>query len=81
MRYAERLGVGSLPSVPSLALGSGEVTLLSMTSAFSAFANQGMLFAPILIRRVETTDGVAALRQNASQHRTDITLVSGHENP
>jgi penicillin-binding protein 1A len=57
VRYAERLGVGSLPSVPSLALGSGEVTLLSMTAAFSAFANEGMLFAPTLIRRVETTDG------------------------
>ncbi len=48
VRYAERLGVGSLPSVPSLALGSGEVTLLSMTSAFGAFANKGMLAQPIL---------------------------------
>jgi 1A family penicillin-binding protein len=57
VRYAERFGVGSLPSVPSLALGSGEVTLLSMTAAFAAFANQGMVFAPTLIRRVETTDG------------------------
>ena len=42
VRYAQRLGIGSLPAVPSLALGSGEVTLLSMTSAYSAFANQGM---------------------------------------
>jgi 1A family penicillin-binding protein len=54
---AERLGVGSVPSVPSLALGSGEVTLLSMTSAYAAFANQGMLNTPVLIRRVETTGG------------------------
>ena len=29
--YAEQLGVGKLPSVPSLALGSGEVTLLALT--------------------------------------------------
>src|SRR2546428_11959005 len=28
-----------------------------MAAAFSAFANEGMLFAPTLIRRVETTDG------------------------
>ena len=55
--YAERLGVGAVPSVPSLALGSGEVTLMSMTAAFGAFANQGFLFAPTLIRRVETIDG------------------------
>jgi penicillin-binding protein 1A len=57
VRYAEQLGVGSLPSVPSLALGSGEVTLASMSVAYAAFANGGMVNAPVLIRRVETTDG------------------------
>jgi penicillin-binding protein 1A len=57
VQHAQRLGVGSVPSVPSLALGSGEVTLLSMTSAFAVFANNGMLATPTLIRRVETTDG------------------------
>jgi membrane carboxypeptidase/penicillin-binding protein len=55
--HATRLGVGSVPSVPSLALGSGEVTLMSMTSAYAAFANEGMLPTPILIRRVETPEG------------------------
>ena len=39
--YAQQLGVGDVPSVPSLALGSGEVTLLSMTAAYAAFANDG----------------------------------------
>ncbi len=57
VQYAKRLGVGSVPSVPSLALGSGEVTLSSMTAAYAAFANAGMVQAPILVRRVETTDG------------------------
>jgi penicillin-binding protein 1A len=57
VNHAQRLGVGSVPSVPSLALGSGEVTLLSMTAAYGAFANKGMLYTPALIRRVETTDG------------------------
>ena len=57
VKAAERLGVGSMPSVPSLALGSGEVTLMAMTAAFSAFANQGMLPAPVLIRRVEGDEG------------------------
>jgi len=51
------MGVGSVPSVPSLALGSGEVTLLSMTSAFSTFANDGLVPTPILVRRVEGRDG------------------------
>jgi penicillin-binding protein 1A len=57
VRYAERLGIGSVPSVPSLALGSGEVTLMSMTAAYAAFANKGMLPTPTFIRRVETADG------------------------
>src|SRR5687767_704615 len=55
--YAKRLGVGDVPSVPSLALGSGEVTLTSMTAAFATFANDGVVPVPTLIRRVETTDG------------------------
>jgi penicillin-binding protein 1A len=57
VEYAKRLGVGSLPNVPSLALGSGEVTLISMTAAYGAFANEGLLTAPTLIRRVEAADG------------------------
>ncbi len=55
--YAEQLGLGKVPRVPSLALGSGEVTLMSLTSAFGAFANEGALAAPILIRRVTSRDG------------------------
>jgi hypothetical protein len=39
--YAKTLGVGTVPNVPSLALGSGEVTLASMTAAYPAFANGG----------------------------------------
>ena len=57
VEYAKRLGIGSVPSVPSLALGSGEVTLSSMTAAYAAFANGGMVLVPTLVRRVETTDG------------------------
>ena len=57
VRDAQRLGLGGLPEVPSLALGSGEVTLLSMTSAYSAFANQGMFAPPALVRRVDDSSG------------------------
>jgi len=57
VRYAQRLGINNVPAVPSLALGSGDVSLLSMTSAYSAFANQGMLAPPSLIRRVEDLSG------------------------
>ncbi|MEZ5416073.1 MAG: transglycosylase domain-containing protein [Vicinamibacterales bacterium] len=55
--YAGRLGLGNLPAVPSLALGSGEVTLFDMTSAYGAFAAGGVWHKPSLIRRVEDLDG------------------------
>jgi penicillin-binding protein 1A len=55
--YAEKLEVGTPPSVPSLALGAGVVTLESLTSAYAAFANGGFVRDPVLIRRVEDRDG------------------------
>lgn len=57
VQYAKTMGVGDVPGVPSLALGSGEVTLESMTAAYAAFANQGKVPTPVLIRRVEDRDG------------------------
>ena len=57
LQMSERLGIASVPGVPSLALGSGEVTLLSMTAGYAAFANGGIRPEPILIRRVETAEG------------------------
>jgi penicillin-binding protein 1A len=69
VQYAERMGVGSVPSVPSLALGSGEVTLLSMTSAFSTFANDGLVPTPILVRRVEGRDGEVLYLNEQVQQR------------
>jgi penicillin-binding protein 1A len=56
--YAHRLGIDSdLPMVPSLALGTGEVTLLELTTAYGAFANRGMVTSPRLMTRVEDADG------------------------
>jgi penicillin-binding protein 1A len=56
--YASRLGIASqLPVVPSLALGTGEVTLLELTTAYTAFANRGTTSAPRLFTRVTDADG------------------------
>jgi penicillin-binding protein 1A len=57
VQAARQMGVGDVPNVPSLALGSGEVTLQSMTAAYAAFANHGRVPTPVLIRRVEDQDG------------------------
>jgi penicillin-binding protein 1A len=58
IHYAQRLGIASrLPIVSSLALGTGEVTLMELTAAYSAFANQGSVASPRLMRRVEDQSG------------------------
>ena len=55
--YAARFGLGPQPAVPSVALGSGTVTLEHLTAAYAAFANQGVVPQPAYIRRVERADG------------------------
>lgn len=55
---AERMGVESpLPSVPSIVLGSAEVTPLEMVSTYGVLASGGIRAEPFTIRRVETRDG------------------------
>ena len=55
--YAQRVGFSNMPSVPSLALGAGEVTLESLTTAYSVFAAGGLRRTPIYIRKVEDQAG------------------------
>jgi penicillin-binding protein 1A len=62
--YAQRLGISSpLPMVPSLALGTGEVTLLELTAAYTAFANRGTTSTPRLFTRVEDSSGTVIYHQ------------------
>jgi penicillin-binding protein 1A len=56
--YAERLGVRDIPRVPAAALGAGDVTLESLTAAYSVFAAGGVRHRPVYITRVEDGDGV-----------------------
>jgi penicillin-binding protein 1A len=67
--YAEKLNVGTPPSVPSLALGASDVTLLSLTAAYGAFANKGMVRTPLLIRRVQDDEGQVLFEDGGAAHR------------
>ena len=67
--YAKTLGVGAVPNVPSLALGSGEVTLASMTAAYAAFADGGVVREPIFIKRVEDQDGGVLFQSDSHPRR------------
>jgi 1A family penicillin-binding protein len=73
---AKRLGIGAVPSVPSLALGSGEVTLQSMTSAYAAFAQGGIVREPIFIRRVEEQDGSVLFEAKRREERAVSSVTA-----
>ena len=58
VEYAHRMGIKSeLPPYESLALGTGEVTPLELTSAFAVFADEGVYVEPISILRIEDRNG------------------------
>lgn len=55
---AKRLGITSdLTAIPSLALGTGEISLIEMTASYSAFANLGYKVTPHFIKKVEDSKG------------------------
>lgn len=66
---ATRVGLDGLPAVPSLALGTGEVSLLNLTSAYTAFANGGVLQPPVFVSRVEDGDGRVIYRGESTGRR------------
>ncbi len=58
VEYCRRFGITSqLNPYLSLSLGTFEVTLLEMVSAFSTFPNKGVRFRPSFITRIEDKDG------------------------
>ncbi len=67
--YAQKLNVGTPPSVPSLALGASEVTLLSITAAYGAFADAGIVREPVLVRKVEDSDGTVLYTSQGKSHQ------------
>ena len=53
LEYVKKLNIQSkFPKDPSVSLGSGSLTLLDLTSAYSAFANSGKQASPYMINRV-----------------------------
>ncbi len=69
LRVAARAGLEDLPDVPSLALGSGLVSPLAITAAFSVFPNGGFAVRPRSITRVRDADGSIAFEQAVESDR------------
>lgn len=58
INLARKMGITSyLPRVPSIALGTPDISLLEMVGAYSTFANKGIYVKPIMITRIEDKNG------------------------
>ena len=58
INFSKKLGIYENPDeILSISLGSTETTLLKLTSAYSAFVNGGKLVSPILIDRIQDSEG------------------------
>ena len=59
IKLARKMGITSyLPAVPSLCLGTAEISLFEMTGAYSTFANSGIYMEPYFVSRIEDKNGV-----------------------
>jgi penicillin-binding protein 1A len=66
-RVAHRLGIaGELQVVPSLALGTSEVTPIDLTAGYAAFANGGEGVIPYAIVRIRTETGRVLYERRSS---------------
>tara|TARA_B100001093_G_scaffold60574_1_gene51087 strand:+ start:148 stop:2484 length:2337 start_codon:yes stop_codon:yes gene_type:complete len=58
INFSKKLGIYENPEkLLSISLGSAETTLLKLTSAYSVFLNGGKLVEPILIDRIQDSEG------------------------
>ncbi len=56
--YARRMGIESpLDEVPALGLGTSDVTLLELTSAYGTLASGGLHYDPVFVTRIEDRFG------------------------
>lgn len=76
---AQRLGITTLTDRPgayglALTLGSGEVSLLELTTAYAAFANDGNRVTPSIIQAIDFDDaGTEDLNHTGRKERKDWT--------
>ena len=58
INFTKQLGIYDNPNeLLSISLGSAETTLLKLTSAYCSFVNGGKLINPIMIDRIQDSEG------------------------
>ena len=58
INLARSLGVEqNIPAVPSIALGTPDLSVYEMVAAYATFANQGVYTKPVMVTRIEDKNG------------------------
>ena len=66
----------------SISLGSAETTLLNLTSAYSSFVNGGKLISPIIIDRIQDSEGITIINnENRKCMNCDKISFTGNDYP
>jgi len=83
INFSKNLGIYENPEeLLSISLGSTETTLLKLTSAYSAFINGGKLVNPILIDRIQDSEGKTIFNNEKRKCvNCDQISYSGQEYP
>ncbi len=79
INFSKELGIYENPEkLLSISLGSAETTLLKLTSAYSAFVNGGKLVQPVIIDRIQDSEGNTILNneKRACKNCNQISFTS-----
>lgn len=69
-RLARRMGIeAEIPEVPSIALGTVDLSVYEMVGSYTTFANKGRYTPPIFITRIEDKNGVVLQEFNTHHER------------
>ena len=59
VKLAKEMGITThIPAVPSISLGTPDISLYEMVGAYGSFANQGIYTKPTTVLRIEDSNGV-----------------------
>ena len=76
----ETLGLKNVPLLPSLALGTHEVTNLEWISCYQVLANEGVKIKPFVIKRITTMDGDVLYENKSSKsklfYKSDVYILN-----
>ncbi len=71
---AHKMGIDSdIPEVPSIALGSADLSLFEMVSAYTVFANRGKAVQPVYVTSITDPENHVLLQQSSSRSKQVIS--------